>query len=265
MPERREFALELAKAMGAETLRFFDRPDLAVERKKDGSPVTQADRGAEKLARELIAKTFPNDAILGEELDDKEGTSGWTWILDPIDGTKSFVAGVPLYSNLVGVLKEDEPQIGVIWLPALGRGVWAAKGEGAWEVVGNEVREARVSNVDKLEDALFLTTDSRDFDRVGREGAWRELVAKARLTRTWGDTYGYYLVATGRAEVMVDPYFEIWDAAPLLTVLEEAGGAFCDWSGRATIAGREGAGTNAALKGAVAEILVRYPKTKKPE
>ena len=264
MTERSEFALALARKMGNETLKYFDRRDLNVERKSDGSPVTMADRGAEALARELIAENFPNDAILGEELPDRDGTSGWRWILDPIDGTKSFIHGVPFYSNLIGVQKGNEPVIGVIWVPALDRGVWAAKGEGAWEVLGDKTRRARVSNVDKLEDALFLTTDSYDFDKVGREGAYDELEFKCKLTRTWGDAYGYYLVATGRAEIMVDPYFEIWDAAPLKTVLEEAGGAFCDWSGNSTIEGREGCGTNAALKEAVAGVLRKYPKTKTP-
>lgn len=250
--------------MGAETLRYFDRADLNVERKQDGTPVTKADRGAEELARKLIAEQFPNDSILGEELPDKEGTSGWQWILDPIDGTKSFIHGVPFYSNLIGVLKDGEPVIGVIWVPALDRGVWGAKGQGAWEVIGTETRPARVSNVDKLEDALFLTTDAYDFDKVGRDGAYDELERKCKLTRTWGDAYGYYLVATGHAEIMIDPYFEIWDAAPLKTVLEEAGGAFCNWNGVATIEGREGCGTNAALKDAVSEILKRFPKTKEP-
>ncbi len=265
MNERCEFAVKLAREAGAFTLRYFDRQDLNVERKKDGSPVTLADRGAEELARRRIAEVFPNDAILGEELDDKPGDSGWQWIIDPIDGTKSFIHGVPFYSNLIGVLRDGEPVIGVIWVPALNRGVWGAKGKGAWEILGEEeTRPARVSKVDKLEDALFLTTDAYDFDKVGREGAYDELERKCRLTRTWGDAYGYYLVATGRAEIMIDPYFEIWDAAPLKTILEEAGGAFGDWRGTPTIEGREGVGTNGALKDVVSEILRRFPKTKDP-
>ncbi len=264
MKEHYEFALQLARKMGEETLRYFDSADLKLEQKQDGSPVTMADRGAEELARNLIAEAFPNDAILGEELPDQEGNSGWQWILDPIDGTKSFIHGVPFYSNLIGVQMDGEPVIGVVWVPALNRGIWAAKGQGAWEVIGTTTRPARVSNVDRLEDALFLTTDAYDFNRVGREGAYEELENKCRLTRTWGDAYGYYLVATGRAEIMVDPYFEIWDAAPLKTILEEAGGAFCSWQGVTTITGGDGAGTNGALRDAVTEILSRYPKTKEP-
>lgn len=270
MKERCDFAVSLAKKMGALTLQYFGH-NVNVERKQDGTPVTIADRSAEELGRKLISDAFPDDSILGEELEDKNGSSGWQWILDPIDGTKSFIHGVPLYSNLIGVQKQTaagvaEPMIGVIWIPALGCGVWAGKGTGAWEFFNDESRtcRARVSNVDKLEDALFLTTDCYDFDLVGREGAYDELEEKCRLTRTWGDAYGYYLVATGRAEIMIDPFFEIWDAAPMLTILREAGGAFCNWNGEETIEGREGVGTNGALKEEVAGILRRFPKTKTP-
>lgn len=266
MKEHCQLAVSLAREMGAFTLRYFDTPNLAIEEKADHTPVTLADRGAEELARRIIAERFPEDAILGEECEDRLGSSGWQWILDPIDGTKSFIHGVPIYSNLVGVQYLGEPTIGVIWLPALGRGVWGGRGEGAWELFADDsqTRRARVSNVDRLDRSLFLTTDCYDFDLVGREGAYDELESKCRLTRTWGDAYGYYLVATGRAEIMIDPFFEIWDAAPLVTILREAGGAFCDWSGVERIDGREGVGTNGALKDVVSEILRRYPKTKVP-
>jgi histidinol-phosphatase len=257
--------------MGDFTLQYFDR-DIDVERKQDGTPVTAADRGAEELGRKLVEESFPDDAILGEEHDDKPGTSGWQWIFDPIDGTKSFIHGVPIYSNLVGVQRLDSdgkarPEIGVIWIPALGRGVWGGVGAGAWEIFNDEAktRPARVSKVDKLEDALFLTTDRRDFDQVGREGAYDELENKCRLTRTWGDAYGYYLVATGRAEIMIDPFFEIWDASPMLTIFREAGGAFCSWNGDETIEGGDGMATNLALRDEVVSILKRYPKTKAPQ
>ena len=270
MEARCEFAKRLAREMGKFTLQYFDA-DLRVESKADGTPVTMADRGAEELGRKMIADAFPNDSILGEEFDDNPGTSGWQWILDPIDGTKSFIHSVPFYSNLIGVCKTNsdgtlEPTIGVIWLPALGRGVWAGNGTGAWEIFEDEskTRPAHVSKIDRLEKALFLTTDCYDFDLVGREGAYDELEVKCRLTRTWGDAYGYYLVATGRAEIMIDPFFEVWDAAPMTTILREAGGYFGSWNGVETIEGREGVGTNAALKDDVVGILSRYPKTKVP-
>lgn len=271
MKNRFEFAVNLARQMGNLTLQYFDSDSMDVEKKQDGTPVTKADRGAEALGRKLIMEAFPDDSILGEELDDKIGSSGWQWVIDPIDGTKSFVHGVPIYSNLVGVQKiaQDgklEPQIGVIWLPALGRGVCGGMGLGAWEIFNDESkrRPARVSSVSRLEDALFLTTDCYDFDLVGREGAYDELEEKCRLTRTWGDAYGYYLVATGRAEIMTDPFFELWDAAPMVPILHEAGGVFGNWQGEETIEGREGVATNGALREKVVEILRRYPKTKIP-
>ncbi|MDO5309013.1 MAG: inositol monophosphatase family protein [Planctomycetia bacterium] len=262
MVSRCEFARRLALEMGAFTLKYYDRPDLLIESKSDGTPVTLADRGAEELARKLIKEAFPEDGILGEEMDDVETHNGWQWILDPIDGTKSFIHGVPFYSNLIGVLKDDQPLIGVIWLPALGRGVWAGKGLGAWEFNGTEAkaRQSRVSTTSRIEDALFLVTDVRDFEHVGRRGAYEELERRAKLTRTWGDAYGYYMVATGRADFMADPYFEIWDAAPLLTVLTESGGAFGTWQGEETIVGREGVASNANLKDEVISVLRRYPK-----
>ncbi|MCF0234346.1 MAG: inositol monophosphatase, partial [Thermoguttaceae bacterium] len=139
---------------------------------------------------------------------------------------------------------------------------WAEKGKGAWQICPGvaEPFPARVSDVARLEDALFVTTDVFDFDRIGREGAYDELERVVRITRGWGDAYGYYLVATGKAEIMIDPFFEVWDAAPLKTVLEEAGGWFGDWNGVATIEGREGVGTNAALRDAVVEITRKYPR-----
>ena len=144
--------------------------------------------------------------------------------------------------------------------------MFSRMGLGAWEIFNDERkrRPARVSSVSRLEDALFLTTDCYDFDLVGREGAYDELEEKCRLTRTWGDAYGYYLVATGRAEIMTDPFFELWDAAPMVPILHEAGGFFCNWQGEETIEGREGVATNGALREKVTEILRRYPKTKIP-
>lgn len=131
MSDRGEWALAIAREAGEFTLRYFDDPGLQIDRKKDGTPVTLADRGAEELLRRRIAERFPDDAVLGEEFPDREGTSGYRWILDPIDGTKSFIHGVPLYTTLVGIEREGSPVAGVIVIPALGKGVYAEKGEGA--------------------------------------------------------------------------------------------------------------------------------------
>ncbi|UCD29716.1 MAG: inositol monophosphatase, partial [Planctomycetota bacterium] len=164
---------------------------------------------------------------------------------DPIDGTKSFIHGVPLYGTLIGVEYEQHCVIGIIVLPALDEYIYAAKGQGTWYVHGSDQpNRARVSSVKNLADGLFCTTSVEDFIQVGRLEAYRELSDKARLTRCWGDCYGYVLVATGRAEVMAEPELSIWDMAALQPILEEAGGTFTDWKGNSTIHNGEGIATN---------------------
>ncbi len=243
--DRLSLAVEAAREAGRLTLEYFRRDDLAVERKEDDSPVTVADRKAEELLRQTIAAAFPDDAILGEELSPKEGSSGFRWILDPIDGTKSFVHGVPLYATLVGLERGAESVAGVICIPPLGECLYAAIGGGAWYAVGNRApRAARVSACSRLAEGLFVTSEVAGFAAHGRREAFDRLQTASRLTRTWGDAYGYLLVATGRAEVMVDPVMAVWDAAALLPILVEAGGTFTDWQGRATIHAGEGVGTN---------------------
>ncbi|GAG24205.1 unnamed protein product, partial [marine sediment metagenome] len=235
--DRLELARTIAREAGRLTLDFFGKADLAVERKLDDSPVTAADRGAEALLRERIEAAFPDDAILGEELGERPGTSPYRWVLDPIDGTKSFITGVPLYTTLVGLLErtpEGERSVaGVIYAPAIDERLYAATGGGAWHQIGSApATAAAVSSVDKLSDAVFLTSEVRSFtsDRSPDAlGVYLELQNGARLSRTWGDAYGYMLVATGRAEVMVDPVLCLWDTAALQPILEEAGGTFTDW------------------------------------
>ena len=260
--ERMELAAAIAKEAGDLTLTSFNKLDFDVEFKKDGTPVTLSDRGAERLLRERITDAFPDDAILGEEFGIKEGTSGYRWILDPIDGTKSFIHGVPLYSTLIGVEKQGEPILGVIWIPALSEGVWAEKGSGAFwaHPKFKEPRRAKVSETDTMSQALFLTSEVDVFNYTGRRDAYNEIEKKCYLTRTWGDAFGYYLVATGRAELMIDADLGDWDAGPLMTVLEEAGGHFTDWKGNRTIFGKEGVGVNNRLYEEVIEVTKRYPK-----
>lgn len=262
MQNRLEYAVEIAREAGDLTLEYFNRPNLVIERKSDRSPVTVADRGAELLLRERIAAKFPADAILGEEFPEKQGESGFRWILDPIDGTKSFIHGVPLYSTLVGIERQGEPVIGVIQLPALGETLWAMQGDGAWHVSprNKSPQRARVSDCRDLGEGLFLSSSVTAFDKLGRNPAFREIAKKMLLTRTWGDAYGYFLVATGRAEVMVDPIMSLWDAGPLLTIIEEAGGRFTDWQGTPTIYGEEAVATNGLLHDAIVEMTQGYPK-----
>jgi histidinol-phosphatase len=245
---RLALAVEAARAAGRITLGYFRRDDLDIELKCDDTPVTAADRAAEQCLRQRISAVFPDDGILGEEFSERPGTSGFRWIIDPIDGTKSFIHGVPLYSTLVGVEHEGQCVAGVIFIPALDECVYAARALGAWYRRGQEPpRAARVSERQPLAKALFVTSEVLSFDRHGRRPAYDRLQSAARLTRSWGDGYGYLMVATGRADVMVDPVMAIWDAAPLPVILEEAGGTFTDWRGNPSYDASEGVATNGLL------------------
>ncbi len=263
--DRLDYSVAIARQAGDLTLRHFRTVGLAVERKGDGSPVTIADKGAEELLRKLIAERFPADAILGEEFGETPGTSGYQWILDPIDGTKSFVSGVPLYTTLVAVMHRDKPLMGVIFAPAVDELVYAARGSGCWHVINRgEPQPARVSQVNSLADAVFLTTCVRSFS-VDRQTDGREVFDKlaesCRVSRTWGDAFGYLLVATGRAEIMIDSVMNLWDAAALQTIIEEAGGQFFDWQGNSTVHSGEAVATNAQLAGKVRQILADHLAT----
>lgn len=242
------FAHQIAWEAGKITLRYF-QSDLAVERKADQSPVTVADRESEAFLRAAIGARYPDHAILGEE----EGLSGrvdatYRWILDPIDGTKSFVRGVPLYGVMVGLLREEEPLVGVVNIPALSEIVYAARGQGCWW----NGRPCRVSSVTSLAESLVVGTIAHGYEAYGKSEALQRLLATAGLFRTWGDCYGHLLVATGRAEVALDPIMNVWDAAALLPIISEAGGIFSDWQGRTTINGGEGISSNGLVQ---AEVL----------
>jgi histidinol phosphatase-like enzyme (inositol monophosphatase family) len=253
-----EFCL---RTENTETLEFFQRSDLEIERKADDSPVTVADREAEKLLRREILAAFPDDAIIGEEFGERAGDSGYRWILDPIDGTKSFVRGVPLYGTLVGVERDGQGVVGVLFIPPLDECVYASQGQGAHYARGDaEPRKAAVSARPSLSEALFVTTETGSFDHRGASDAYRRLENAAALTRTWGDCYGYLLVATGRAEVMIDPIMNVWDAAAIQPILEEAGGVFTDWGGEPTIYSGEGIGANRLVIDEVLAITRAYAK-----
>ena len=245
---RFELALSAAREAGRKTLEFFRSDSLAVELKADSSPVTVADRQAELLLRERIGNLFPDDGIVGEEFGQQQGATGFRWILDPIDGTKSFVSGVPLYGTLVGVEYDGRSVIGVIDIPALEECVYAATGRGCWYLQGTEVaRQTRVSKTPRLDQGLLVTTQIDSFAVRDSQAAFESLQRQAGITRTWGDCYGYLLVVTGRGVAMVDPLMNIWDAAALQPVLEEAGGTFTDWRGEPTIHSGEGVATNGAV------------------
>jgi histidinol-phosphatase len=251
-PDLRELldvAVEAAVAGGKCTLRHFNA-GVAVEWKADGSPVTVADRESEAEMRRVIGRAFPDHAILGEEEGETAGTAAVRWIIDPLDGTRTFVRGVPLYGTLVGVEVRDEPVVGVIHLPALAETLAAARGGGCtWNG-----RPCRVAATDALDRALLVVTDERV--ARARSGAYDRLVARTAMQRTWADCYGYALVATGRAEVALDPIMNVWDCAALLPIVEEAGGRFTDWAGRRTIRGGESVATNGVLHDAVLQTLI---------
>jgi histidinol phosphatase-like enzyme (inositol monophosphatase family) len=225
-----DFAVDAVWQAGKITLEYFQTP-LETFRKADASPVTVADRRAEERLRELISARFPEDAVLGEEFGES-GPAGAhrRWILDPIDGTISFVRGVPIFGVMAALEIDGQPVVGAINFPALGEIVYAARGEGCYW----NGRPTRVSSVDKLEDAVVLATDVSAMGLYGRQAAYERLCSASRLQRTWGDCYGHVLVATGRAEVMLDPIMNIWDTAALMPILIEAGGTFTDWLGNPT-------------------------------
>ncbi len=234
------FARQIAVEAGQITLRYFQQ-GVAVEHKADESPVTIADREAERYLRAAITAAYPDHAVLGEE----DGLTGseqatYRWVLDPIDGTKSFVRGVPLYGVLIGLLRTGEPVLGVIHIPALAETVAAAQGLGCfWNS-----QPCRVSSISSLRDSLVVGTIAHGYEQYGRAAAFQRILARTQLFRTWGDCYGYVLVATGRAEAALDPAMNVWDAAALLPILTEAGGTYTDWQGQPTIYNGEGIGSN---------------------
>jgi histidinol phosphatase-like enzyme (inositol monophosphatase family) len=250
LSRRVDIAAQAAWDAGKATLRWFQAsPD--VEWKADRSPVTAADRESERILTAILSREFPGDAFLGEETGARPGSSGWRWIVDPLDGTKSFIQGVPLYGVLVG-LEDPAGEIvgGVVCLPALGELITAARGDGCrWNG-----RRARVSDVDALAAACvsFTALETFDASRTGTLGSIRE---RCRIVRGWGDCYGHILVATGRAEVMLDPVLSEWDCAALVPILEEAGGTFTDWTWRRTSRGGSGISTNGRVAAELRALL----------
>jgi len=241
---------ELAEFAAAVAMRHY-RADIAVETKGDGSPVTVADRGAELAAREWLRRRFPSDGIVGEEFPDTNPNANRRWIIDPIDGTKAFVRGVPLWGTLVACCEGETVLAGAACYPAVNELVMAAPGEGCW---WNGSRAA-VSSVSELRHATVLTTDQRFLERPDRGVRWRELTSRAGVVRTWGDCYGYLLVATGRAEIMMDDIMNPWDAAALQPIIEEAGGVFTSWRNIRSAFDGDVIATNAALSGVVRDAL----------
>lgn len=236
----------LADRAGTVAMRYFQSISLSVHTKSDASPVTEADLEIESLLRSEIRADFPNDGLLGEEHGAEDGTSGYRWVIDPIDGTISFAAGVPLFGTLIGLelARGDSREVvaGICAMPALGESVWAARGQGAWwERNGpggaTHRTEARVRTAVPLAEALVCTSGLEYFERAGRTNALFDIARAARRVRGWSDCYGGMLVATGRADAWFDPVMNPWDSGPFPVIFKEAGGVFTDWHGRADIHG----------------------------
>ncbi len=253
---RLELAVEIAREAGELILRHYQHPDLSIEMKADATPVTVADREAERLIRERIEEEFPHDGLLGEEFGDQPGHSGFQWIIDPIDGTKSFMHGVPLFGTLIGVVKDGRAEIGVCRMPALNEVVYAASGCGCWWQQNDaEPRAAHVTETARLSSALLCYTSAGYFEQAGEMSVFEALRKACRRSRGWGDCYGHLLVATGRADLIVEAALQPWDAAGLVAILREAGGHFVDWEGRESFTSGGGISINDALLPEVLELI----------
>jgi histidinol-phosphatase len=251
--ERRDLvqcAEAFARHAGDVTRRYFGGK-LRAEVKPDGTPITDADREAETVLRDDILARFPEHGVVGEEFGVTNPDARIRWIIDPIDGTRSFMRGVPLYGVLLGIEVDNAPVVGVAHFPALSETVVAAKGLGCrWNG-----QPARVSDVDSLDQAALLTTDLSHTLSDPACSGFAQLADRCAFARTWGDCYGHILVATGRADIMVDPELHLWDAGPLLTILTEAGGRFTSVAGDARIDAGSGVSTNGVLHAEALRML----------
>ena len=247
-------ALALADAADEVTMARFLAQDLAVETKPDATPVTDADRAVERAVRELLGQRRPGDSVLGEEY----GTSGdgpRRWVVDPVDGTKNFVRGVPVWATLIALMEADEVYVGVVSAPALGRRWWASRGQGAWtSMLGGEPRRLRVSGVADLADASFSYSSLHGWEGAGRAGLL-ELEGMVWRSRGYGDFWQYALVAEGAVDAAAEPEVSLWDLAALAVLVEEAGGRFTDLSGRRGPAGGSGLASNGPLHDDVLRLL----------
>ena len=242
LQELMEAAAQVAVIASRVATSFVTR-GFSVDLKSDGSPVTAADRAAELAAREWIGSRFPRDAIVGEEFGTERAGAERRWYIDPIDGTRSFVRGVPLWGTLVALCEGEHVLAGAAVL-SLGEDViCAAPGCGTW---WNGSR-CTVSSVERLDEALVLTTDESFPHSPSAGEGWKRVQRRASMSRSWGDCYGYFLVATGRAEAMADARLAEWDAACFLPIIREAGGVVTSWDGSASRFAGNLVATNAGI------------------
>ncbi|MHA2144604.1 MAG: inositol monophosphatase family protein [Candidatus Thorarchaeota archaeon] len=243
------FIVDVASEAGKITMEYFLK-DIEFDIKSDDTPVTIADRLTEEYIRKRIEEEYPSHSILGEEAGETKGDSSFRWIIDPIDGTQSFIRGVPQYTVLIALEHEGVPEVGVIHNPPLKETVSAAIGIGAFY----NGKSCHVSSTSRLEDAWVQVTDFADLSRRRLEFTQR-LLSKAYSCRTWGDAYGYLLVATGRVDVMIDPIMNIWDIAPLQPIITESGGVFTDLDGKQNALGTSSLACNLSLHEEIMSIM----------
>ncbi len=254
---RYELAVEAADKAAQIAQGFFPAGDPAdfaahIEWKLDHSPVTAGDRAVEAFLRNRIINAFPQDAFLGEEYGEKPGDSGYRWVVDPIDGTRNFMRGMPLWGTLVGLEYRGEAIAGAAVMPALGYHYRALRGDGAFR---ND-RQLRVSDTAILGEAVLACSSMSGFIKAGREAALLELARQTQRQRAFGNFYGMILIAEGAADVFVDQGMHIWDVAAVAPIIEEAGGRFTDWQGRATIDRPDVVASNGRLHDEVLRILM---------
>jgi histidinol-phosphatase len=249
------FAHVLADAADDITMRRFRALDLRVESKPDLTPVTDADLATEESLRNVLGRARPRDAVLGEE-SGKTGVGKRCWVIDPIDGTKNFVRGVPVWATLIALMVSGDVTVGVVSAPALGRRWWAARDGGAW--TGRSLTKAsacRVSEVASLQDASLSYSSLSGWERQGRLGGFLGLARSVWRTRAYGDFWSHVLVAEGAVDVSAEPEVSLWDVAALQVIVEEAGGTFTDLTGKPTPDGGSVVCTNGRLHGEVLDLL----------
>ena len=257
---RLQSALQIAETAAALILQHFRSDGLLVESKSDESPVTVADRNAELLIRQHLPSNVPEDAILGEEFPSLPGSSGFRWIIDPIDGTKAFIHGIPLFGTLIGIEFQNRMAAGVCRLPALNEVVYAADGTGCWwQIADQPPQQTFAPQNTPLDHARLMFTEPTHWRKTGRFDSIVNVMDRVRIARGWGDCCGHLLVATGRAEIAVDPLMSPWDIAALIPILREAGASCTDWKGNETIHGGDGVSVSPNLREDVLAILRNAP------
>ncbi|MGH3496065.1 MAG: inositol monophosphatase family protein [Nocardioidaceae bacterium] len=249
----------LADDADSVTMDRFKALDLHVTTKPDLTPVSDADEAAEVALRRTLGRARPRDAVQGEE----QGTSGWgprRWVVDPIDGTKNYIRGVPVWATLIALLVDDEAVVGCVSAPALGRRWWAAKGGGAW--TGRSLmsaKECRVSDVDDIADASFSYSGLSEWEGIGRTDGFLALTRRCWRTRAYGDFWSYMLVAEGAVDIAAEPDLAVHDMAANDIIVREAGGTFTGLDGRPGPLGRNALATNGRLHDAAMAFLGHFP------